>query len=159
MNLEDQHDELQKLQVLIKRTWLKNYLRLRITHRKATVDMPEHFNGWLYSKGERDSTDGGPAPYKITPEKLRAFNPIELARFLIERAVASPEFPKSQEFVTITIGNNELELAEDNFANDGYSDISQEEPRVLNINDKGEFVTKDCIIEKRNNNDAKRTTY
>ena len=97
MNLEDQHDELQKLQILIKRTWLHNYLRLRITHRKATVDMPEHFTGWLYSKGERDKDDGGPALYKITPEKLRAFNSVELARFLMERAVASPEFPKSDE--------------------------------------------------------------
>lgn len=151
MNLEDQHDELQKLQVLIKRTWLKNYLKLRITHRKATVDMPEHFNGWLYSKGERDSTDGGPAPYKITPEKLRAFTPAELAKFLVERAVASPEFPKSDEFATITISNNEFELTQNNFANDFYSDIPQGEPRVLNINDKGEFVIKDGVIGGKNN--------
>lgn len=94
MNLEDQHDELQKLQILIKRTWLRNYLRLRITHRKATVDMPERFTGWLYAKGYRDVYDGGPAPWKITPEWLVGATPQVIGNFLFDCASKSPEFPR-----------------------------------------------------------------
>ena len=93
LSLDEQLDELQKFQTLIKNTWLKDYLRFKITHKKATISQPEKYRGWLYAKGYRDKNDGGPAPWLIIPEELRMMNAIEIGAFVFGVAAKSPEFP------------------------------------------------------------------
>lgn len=92
LSLNEQYECLMSAKNVIKRTWLKEYLTLRITHKKATVDMPERYRGWLYSKGVRDEYDGGPNPWLIIPEEIAAIDGDSLAAFLIKVARESPYF-------------------------------------------------------------------
>lgn len=115
LSLDEQLDELQKFQTLIKNTWLKDYLRFKITHKKATISQPEKYRGWLYAKGYRDKDDGGPAPWLIIPEELRMIDARKLADFLFSCAAKSPEFPHSNEFCMLAVDNNKDALTLTNF--------------------------------------------
>lgn len=51
MTEREQREVLEHVRAMIKRTWLKNCLTVKITRRRATLERPAEWRMWVYVKG------------------------------------------------------------------------------------------------------------
>lgn len=91
MTLAEQKQVLEMARSLVADTDIRNCLRLRIVHCKASRDMPERYRAWVYAHGYTDE-DGQACPWLLEASWIQKRGIDWLARYLVEIATHADNF-------------------------------------------------------------------
>lgn len=92
MTLAEQKDALEMARSLIADTSIRDCLRLRIVHCKASRNMPERYRAWVYAHGYKDPDDGTSSPWLLEASWIQKRGIEWLARYLVEIATHADNF-------------------------------------------------------------------
>ena len=82
MTLQDQYETLKSIQTAIKSSPLNGYIRMKITHCKASLAMPERYRAWIYANGYVDELDGKASPWLLETSWIESNGEEWLAEYL-----------------------------------------------------------------------------